>query len=767
LGTPSFGNAIAADLPSLGLSGSGTYDSRHVGTGKAIGYSGLVLSGTAAGNYSLPVTTANGVGAITPLATVAWTGGTTGNWSDLANWAGGALPDGANVTAVSIPSGVSVTFDGTNTASGFLGSANLANLTSLGTLNLSGGTLNVANAFSSYAYNQTGGTYSGTGSFSISNSFLKSGGSFKPTGQVFITQANGNLVVINEAPLVIGSLDVQAGDLEWDNTGGILSNGQIKASGKVSLIARSPISIGAGGIQAGSGVSLSAPTASTGSTISINGAVYSSIGTVAVSGYGDVTLYANVSGGNINIVSSSGSISISPTAVSTVSSGGSISVSAVNGSVTYSGANFSGASPNITSSTFSTAPPAAPAAAPVEQAARQILESDSPEEAPADEVSTVNTMGVIGTGGATLSNFPVAGSSSTVVVSVPAATGGEAGSSAEPVISIVLEVAPRPGPPKLIVNASKSIPRRAGVLNSSELQMLSRQVQEARTQLFSGALSALDKNPEAAEIPDCGSGGGGPCIASRKSLVVAQETYVPVVKRKIALMIGNNAYRSPIPDLETAINDVSAIGEQLRDNLGYEMKVVQNASREAIIEALNDLIRTTERDDSVIVMYAGHGYLKEETKAGYWIPTDAAATSPDKWISNDTIARALGNIPAKQVMLISDSCYSGTLTKEGKVTETVGVSREQTLTQRSVLALSSGGDEPVSDEGYDNHSIFAWNLIRSLKGMSGETTGTQLHSVIKTEVTKEFPQEPQYGTVVSAGHSVGGEYLFTPKRSGN
>ena len=120
-------------------------------------------------------------------------------------------------------------------------------------------------------------------------------------------------------------------------------------------------------------------------------------------------------------------------------------------------------------------------------------------------------------------------------------------------------------------------------------------------------------------------------------------------------------------------------------------------------------------------------------------------------------------MPAKQLMLVSDSCYSGSLTKEGKVTETVGVSREQVLTRRSVMAMSSGGEEPVSDEGHDNHSIFAWSVIQSLKQMTAEMSGQQLHGRVKEAVTKEFPQVPQYGVMVSAGHKEGGEYLLTPK----
>jgi len=296
---------------------------------------------------------------------------------------------------------------------------------------------------------------------------------------------------------------------------------------------------------------------------------------------------------------------------------------------------------------------------------------------------------------------------------------------------------------------------------------MNQQVHEARTQLFADALSQLARDPRAADIADCTGGSGDLCIAVGKPTTAnVQDSYLPVVKRKVALLIGNNSYRSPISDLDTAINDVTAIGAELHDKMGYEVKVIQNADRKGIVDALNDLIHNTERDDSVVVMYAGHGYLKESNHTGYWLPSDADAQKPDNWISNDTIARALGNIPAKQVMLVSDSCYSGTLTKEGKVTETVGISREQTLSRRSVMALSSGGDEPVSDEGRDNHSIFAWNMIQSLKQMKNETSGQKFHAAIKAAVTKDFPQVPQYGTVISAGHAEGGEYLLTPNRQG-
>jgi hypothetical protein len=74
--------------------------------------------------------------------------------------------------------------------------------------------------------------------------------------------------------------------------------------------------------------------------------------------------------------------------------------------------------------------------------------------------------------------------------------------------------------------------------------------------------------------------------------------------------------------------------------------------------------------------------------------------------------------------------------------------------------MSSGGEEPVSDEGRDGHSIFAWNLMNSIKRVDKYETGSKLFNSIKKGVIEDFPQVPQYGAATSAGHTAGGDYLF-------
>ncbi len=342
-----------------------------------------------------------------------------------------------------------------------------------------------------------------------------------------------------------------------------------------------------------------------------------------------------------------------------------------------------------------------------------------------------------------------------------------------------------------------------GIPGMAQFQSIQMQRHQARTLLYREALEELRKNPAAADVAECKVGQspkGGQCLARPEpvaavvaapapaeppvvavvstpkpaaSVVLAPAPVAvpqPVVaaeaplRRRFAVLVGNNAYTAPIPPLETPIADVSQIASVLQTRFGFETRIVKDAGKAKLIEALNSVAAEAKPDDAVLLMYAGHGYLMEDIKMGYWIPVDASVKTAQGWISNSDISKLLAAIPARQLILISDSCYSGSLTKEQKLTQGREMKAEEILKQRSVLVFSSGADEPVSDEGKEGHSIFAWNLIKTLKTTGSLTPGAQIWSVVSKDVTKEYPQQPQYGAVVSAGHAEGGDFLFqTPK----
>ena len=117
---------------------------------------------------------------------------------------------------------------------------------------------------------------------------------------------------------------------------------------------------------------------------------------------------------------------------------------------------------------------------------------------------------------------------------------------------------------------------------------------------------------------------------------------------------------------------------------------------------------------------------------------------------------------AKNIMLIADSCYAGTLLAGAprKRGVTVRLSREQLRDKRSVVILSSGGEEPVQDSGGAGHSVFARQLMTVLENLNRDTLGMELYRDIKAGVAELAPQVPQYGGVVSAGHELGADHLL-------
>jgi hypothetical protein len=344
-------NLANGDLP--GVVATAAYDSRNVGATKTVNYSGLALTGGKTSDYSLPAV-AIGSGSITPLASVAWTGGGSGNWSVASNWAGNALPDGSNVLAVSIPVGTTVTFDAV-TAPTQLDSLAIG---SGGGFVMAGSSLGIAGSLTTPAYSQSGGVLNGAGTLNVSENFTKSGGSLALSGPLNITQAAGGLTIINDAPLTLGAVSTISGNIQVDASGGIFTTASpVSANGgSLSFTAHSPIHVGSGGLSATADLSLSAPTPSTNSTITLDGPLTAG-GAVNVSAYGKIDQNAGIHGQSIALSSTGGDIVLAAAALSSVPAGGSISYSAPVGSIASSPANFAGATPSLLSAAGTTGDP--------------------------------------------------------------------------------------------------------------------------------------------------------------------------------------------------------------------------------------------------------------------------------------------------------------------------------------------------------------------------------------------------------------------------
>jgi uncharacterized caspase-like protein len=238
----------------------------------------------------------------------------------------------------------------------------------------------------------------------------------------------------------------------------------------------------------------------------------------------------------------------------------------------------------------------------------------------------------------------------------------------------------------------------------------------------------------------------------------------PASGRYYALVIGNNDYQE-LARLKTAVNDAREVDSVLREQYGFESRLLLNAKRQQIIVALNDYRRKLGPNDNLLIYYAGHGYLDSAVDKAYWIPVDASKDDNSNWISADDVTTNVKGIPARHVLIVSDSCYSGTLVRDS----TMNLSSryiQKMIESKSRTLMASGGDEPVADGGGGgSHSVFANAMLRGLNRMDKDvfTAEDLFHDFIREPVAGKSNQVPEYSTLRNSGHE-SGDFVFTRKR---
>lgn len=243
-----------------------------------------------------------------------------------------------------------------------------------------------------------------------------------------------------------------------------------------------------------------------------------------------------------------------------------------------------------------------------------------------------------------------------------------------------------------------------------------------------------------------------------------------------ALLIANQNYKY-WKNLKTPYNDVDKLSTIFSTKYGFRIKVLKDATRDQIVDELEGYRRQLTIRDNLLIYYAGHGKLRKD--GGYWIGVDAQLQSRSRWLNYLEISDLIdtkNEMKARHVLVIADSCYSGTLMRDGDaLTKRRDSETEQAWIQRmaeklSRTALTSGGKEPVIDNtGTDRNSIFARELINRLKNNTSILETKSLYSLIKKDVHDRArrimgsdAQAPQYDFIPGTGHD-GGDFIFVPK----
>ena len=239
-----------------------------------------------------------------------------------------------------------------------------------------------------------------------------------------------------------------------------------------------------------------------------------------------------------------------------------------------------------------------------------------------------------------------------------------------------------------------------------------------------------------------------------------------------ALLIGVEDYDDPLSDLNHPINDVHKLRDVLVNNYTFDhdnVRILENPKKVELEASLDLIWERIDKNDNVLIFFAGHGNFDSLRNQGYWYPADAVVTtnSSSTWVSNSFIKESILYLSKKSrnILLISDACFSGGILKVTRGNTSHSKNPKVNMKaimhqyfQSSIRAMTSGDMSLVDDK-----SPFIHSFIQYLKNNNESCfTATTLYSAIKLYVIEESLnyQTPQFGTLHP---DEGGDFIFIKK----
>ena len=248
--------------------------------------------------------------------------------------------------------------------------------------------------------------------------------------------------------------------------------------------------------------------------------------------------------------------------------------------------------------------------------------------------------------------------------------------------------------------------------------------------------------------------GWAPLCLADAFKVTSTEGVVDIYKTNKALLVGISKYTtwpilSPIPaEIENLCLALLRQGFAAGD-----IKVVMNPDIHVLHDSVKAfMLQTVEPNTRLFLYAAGHGYT-DRRSTGYLVPANAPLeTAPDfraSLLGMDDISNWSEASPAKHIMMIFDSCFSGAvfLTKGAANLPSPLFLNDADQPVRQFITSGSEFDEVPAQ------SRFAEELVKGLDGeadtyQDGIVTGLELGYWLKARITPYKIQTPQYGTSI-------------------
>jgi hypothetical protein len=249
--------------------------------------------------------------------------------------------------------------------------------------------------------------------------------------------------------------------------------------------------------------------------------------------------------------------------------------------------------------------------------------------------------------------------------------------------------------------------------------------------------------------------------AARSSI---QNAMYPSEPAKRALIISINDYKDK--PLKGPVSDGNNMIKILKKYLSFsadEIKFLKNeeATRDGILETFDNwLINGTRPGDKIFIYYSGHGSRIKDQNGdeddGYdeaLCPYDVHLKPYEKMITDDEIGEKLDILKDRSVVIIFDSCHSGTAMRDPNITPRFLDFYPDESARGLTRGLTRGVRE--SSQLYDAEAQKKGSLVL-LSAASAEQvayeikSGEERHGLLTYSIIRSFEEEP-YQTISFAG----------------
>ena len=223
-------------------------------------------------------------------------------------------------------------------------------------------------------------------------------------------------------------------------------------------------------------------------------------------------------------------------------------------------------------------------------------------------------------------------------------------------------------------------------------------------------------------------------------------------KHAYAIVIGIENYRQKLPKADFASSDAKLVSEYLTKVMGYpEENVVTLLNDQA---ALGDFVKYFERwlpnniekAGRVFIYYSGHGAPNPKTGDAYLVPYDGDPSFiSETGYSLRRMYDALEKLPAKEITVALDSCFSGaggrSVLAKGMRPLVMNLQDNLNLPKNVTVLSASGGDQTSSTYDEKGHGLFTYFLLKGIKdeevvSSDGSLKLKHLFSYLKPQVER-------------------------------